>query len=172
MTLTYRDATPADAQGLAALAVATFLETFGHLYRREDIELFLGASSDPSYADELADRDHEVRFAEVHGMTIGFAKVSSQRLPLDLPGRRVVELRQLYVYKPWHGAGVAAALMEWALGRARARGAQDVILSVFTDNPRGRAFYKRYGFVEVQPYKFMVGNCADDDIICRLTLDG
>jgi GNAT superfamily N-acetyltransferase len=81
-----------------------------------------------------------------------------------------MELRQLYVLRPWHGAGIGAALMEWALGEARRRGAEQMFLSVFTDNRRARRFYARYGFEEVGTYHFMVGTHADDDIILRLKL--
>ena len=77
------------------------------------------------------------------------------------------ELRQLYVLKPWHGIGIAHALMDWVLDEARRRGAEQLILSVFVDNHRARRFYARYGFEEVGHYHFMVGDHADDDIIMR-----
>ncbi len=86
-------------------------------------------------------------------------------------GRAGVQLYQLYVDPPWHGSGVAAALLDWAAAAARAAGAADLWLSVYVDNPRARRFYARAGFVEVMPYTFMVGDHADDDIICRLALD-
>jgi RimJ/RimL family protein N-acetyltransferase len=60
--------------------------------------------------------------------------------------------------------------MDWVIGEARARGAQELYLSVFTDNHRARRFYARYGFEEVGPYQFMVGTHADNDIILRLPL--
>jgi len=67
----------------------------------------------------------------------------------------------------WRGAGVAHALMEWTMEEARVRGAREIYLTVYTDNHRARRFYERYGFQEVGPYKFMVGEQADEDIIMR-----
>jgi GNAT superfamily N-acetyltransferase len=81
-----------------------------------------------------------------------------------------MELRQLYVFKPWHGTGVAKQFMDWALSRAAARGASELWLSVFTENHRARRFYARYGFEEIRAYAFMVGTQADEDILCRKRL--
>ena len=61
-------------------------------------------------------------------------------------------------------------MMDWAIDEGRRRGAEEMYLTVFTDNERARALYRRYGFVEVGPYAFMVGNHADEDIIMRLEL--
>jgi ribosomal protein S18 acetylase RimI-like enzyme len=60
--------------------------------------------------------------------------------------------------------------MQWGLDTARARGAEELYLTVYTDNHRARRFYERYGFEYVAPYKFMVGNHPDEDIIMRLKL--
>jgi hypothetical protein len=38
------------------------------------------------------------------------------------------------------------------------------------ENPRARRFYARHGFEEVAPYHFMVGDQADEDILCRARL--
>lgn len=167
--ITYRDATPADAAALGGIARATFIETFGSLYARADLETFLGQGSDPAYAAELADPQLEVRFAEAQGVPIGFAKIGPLKLPADTDAP-ACELRQLYIFKPWHGAGIADELLGWAIARARARGATELWLTVYTDNPRGRRFYARHGFIEIAPYKFMVGNQPDEDILCRLSL--
>jgi ribosomal protein S18 acetylase RimI-like enzyme len=166
----YRDATPADGAVLGGIARATFIETFGPLYKLKDLAGFLEQGSDAAYAAELADPGIEVRFAEVGGSPIGFCKISGLKLPAEAPAPGAMELRQLYIYKPWQGEGIAAALTEWALARARARGAPEIWLSVFTENPRARRFYARYGFEEVAPYAFMVGDQADEDILCRLRL--
>lgn len=171
MTITYRDATVADAAALGGITRATFIETFGHLYRLEDLAAFLEERSDAATAVELADPAVAVRLAEVGSVPVGFVKVTPCKLPVDDDGRRVLELKQLYVFKPWQGAGVAATLTDWALANARARGAQDLWLSVWSQNPRARRFYARYGFVEVKPHAFMVGNQADEDILCRCRLE-
>jgi len=60
--------------------------------------------------------------------------------------------------------------MDWTFDLARARGARELYLTVFTDNHRAKAFYARYGFEAIGPYAFMVGNQADEDIIMRLKL--
>src|SRR3546814_7059948 len=53
-------------------------------------------------------------------------------------------LHQLYVGAAAKGTGVAAALIEWGIAWARER-ASILYLSVFTENPRAKAFYRRYG---------------------------
>lgn len=167
----WRDATPADGPVLAGIARATFIETFGHLYRLEDLNNFMAGYADTAYAAELADPDVAVRFAELApGVPIGFCKVSSLKLPAPDPAPGAMELRQLYIFKPWQGLGLADDLTRWALDQARARGASEIWLSVYTENPRARRFYARHGFAEIAPYKFMVGTQADEDILCRAML--
>ena len=61
--------------------------------------------------------------------------------------------------------------MDWAIDHAKARGANDLYLSVFVDNHRARRFYERYGFTFVGTYAFMVGSHADEDHVMRLALD-
>ena len=100
---------------------------------------------------------------------MGFAKLGPPSLPFRTEGP-TAELRQLYVLKPWQGAGVAAALIAWALAEGRRRGAGQMFLSVFVDNHRARRFYARHGFEPVGRYAFMVGSHADEDIIMRLDL--
>ena len=56
------------------------------------------------------------------------------------------------------------------LAEAKARGGQELYLTVYTENWRARRFYEKYGFVEIGPYKFMVGEQADEDIIMRASL--
>lgn len=168
--ITYRDATPADGAVLGGIARATFIDTFGTLYTLEDMATFLQRGSDEAYVAELADPDISVRFALTGGTPIGFCKVSSLKLPAPDPAPGAMELRQLYIYKPWQGLGIADVLTLWAKDTARQRGAPEIWLSVFTENPRARRFYARHGFEEVAPYHFMVGDQADEDILCRARL--
>lgn len=169
MTVTYRTATAADAATLAELGRASFTETFGHLYSAENLAAFLATHSAESWREELENQDYAVRIAESDSRPVGYAKLGPPSLPFE-PRGRSIEIRQFYVLKPWQGAGVAVTLMAWALGAARARGADELYLSVFSDNHRARRFYERYGFTFVQTYAFMVGDHEDEDHILRLDL--
>jgi GNAT superfamily N-acetyltransferase len=167
----YRTPTTADANALAALGRESFVQTFGHLYAPADLDAFLVKAFGPrGLPSEVADPRYEFRIAEVDGAMIAYAKLGPLQLPIDAGARRAIELRQLYVLEPWQGRDVSHALMEWALDRARARGAQDLYLGVYAENWRAQSFYARHGFVEVGTYCFMVGDHADDERIMRRTI--
>ena len=174
---TYRDAAPVDGPALAAMARVSFTETFGHLYAAHDLATFLDGTfgpeglpaqiGDPAYRIRLA---LEKRAGEEEGEAIvGFAKIGPVVFPGDWPPR-AIELHQLYVLSGRQGSGIGPALMDWAIDVARNQGASDMLLSVWVDNHRARAFYERRGFVEVGRYIFKVGDHEDDDRLLRLTL--
>ena len=165
----YRDATPGDAELMTQLGRRTFTETFGHLYTPENLAAFLLTHNPEQWHRELSDPAFAVRLAEAGREAAAYAKLGPPSLPFE-PRGRAIELRQFYVLKPWHGAGVSRQLMAWALEQARARRAEELYLSVFVDNHRARRFYDGYGFEFVQPYAFMVGSHADEDHILRLNL--
>lgn len=169
MTITYRDATTADAVLLADIGTKSFTDTFGHLYTPENLAAFLEKHSVASWRGELGDPRIAVRLAEEDGTTVGFAKIGPPGLPIET-GPDAIELFQFYVLKPWQGAGIAPVLMDWVLAAAGQRGAADIYLSVFTENIRAQKFYARYGFAEVARHAFMVGSHADEDIIMRRAL--
>ncbi|WP_066549093.1 MULTISPECIES: GNAT family N-acetyltransferase [unclassified Sphingomonas] len=169
MTIVFRDAVAEDAPALARLARDSFTETFGHLYHPDDLALFLAGHSTPRWHDELTDPAFRVRVGEADGAAVAYAKVGPPSLPFK-PRGPSIELRQFYILKPWQGSGAAAELMAWVIDTARAGGASDLYLSVFTDNHRARRFYDRYGFEAVGPYVFKVGNHEDEDIVMRLAL--
>lgn len=169
--ITYRDAGPGDGAVLGGIARATFIDAFGDLYKLEDLTSFLAVYTDALYAAELTNPDVTVRFAELAAeVPIGFCKLSSLKLPAPDAAPGAAELRQLYLFRPWHGLKIADALTDWAKDQARRRGASEIWLSVFSENHRARRFYARHGFDEVAPYHFMVGDQADEDILCRAPL--
>jgi ribosomal protein S18 acetylase RimI-like enzyme len=168
---TYRTAAAADAAALAVFAADAFADTFGHLYPPADLDAFLSQTFAPAIqASEIAEPHTEHRLAWAGGLLVGYAKLGLEKLGFALPGRPALELHRLYVARTHQGGEVARVLMEWVLERARARGAHDLFLSVYTHNHRARRFYARYGFQNVAPYVFMVGSIADPDIVCRLRL--
>lgn len=163
----------ADATALSQFAVGAFVDTFGPIYAPADLRLFLAEWNTVDQLDtQIADPDWLIAMVRGgDGAIAGFAKLG----PLDLelpdgqPSADSIELYQLYVAAAAKGTGVARALMDWAIDRSRARAAI-LYLSVFTENRRAQAFYRRYGFVDVGRNAFRVGNHIDEDRIWRLDL--
>ncbi len=169
MSVAFRDATVADAAALAEIGARSFTETFGHLYQPADLALFLQNHTVDSWAAELADHSFTVRIGECDAALVAYAKLGPPKLPFR-PRGRAAELRQFYVLKPWQGSGAAQILLDWVIATARAQEADDLYLSVFTDNHRARRFYEKAGFESDGAYAFMVGSHADEDIVMRLGL--
>jgi len=166
---TLRPATVEDAASLAGVARATFTETFGTLYSAADLATFLEQHTPEDWAREVADPAYAVQIVEMGHVAVGYIKLGPPKLPFT-PPEGAIELRQFYLLQPWQGSGLGPEMMEWALAEARARGHQAIYLSVFTDNHRARRFYAKYGFEDVGPYQFMVGDHADEDVVMRRAL--
>jgi GNAT superfamily N-acetyltransferase len=159
-----RDGRVDDGAELDRIFDTVFCDTFGHLYRREDLDAFLSGFGIGDWEEQLGDPAFAVRIAEVDGAAVGYVKLGPLKLPVEPTGPALL-LDQLYVLKDHHGGGIATALIQWAIEEARGRGAEALYLTVFVDNHRARRFYERYGFGAVGRYDFMVGSQADDDII-------
>jgi GNAT superfamily N-acetyltransferase len=167
----YRAPTEADTEALCQLGRDTFVETFGHLYSAKDLADFLETVFGPTGMPvEMQDPELAFLVAEEDGRLVGYCKVGALHMDVDSGGRRALELRQLYVRGTHQGRGIAPKLMDWGLAELRRRGAEDVYLSVWSENARAQRFYARYGFVEVGRIVFMVGEQADDDRIWKLSL--
>jgi ribosomal protein S18 acetylase RimI-like enzyme len=169
VTVTYREATPADAATLDRLFDVVFCDTFAHLYRTEDLNAFLSSFGVADWEAQLCGPGFACRIAEADGEAVGYIKLGPMKLPFETR-RRAILLDQLYVLKEHHGAGIAHALMDWGLAEGKRRRAEEMYLTVYVDNHRAKRFYDRYGFEAVGRYDFMVGEQADEDIIMRKTL--
>ena len=169
MTVTYRDATRADAAKLDGIFDTVFCDTFAHLYREEDLNAFLSSFGVPDWEEQLEDPAFACRLAEADSIPVGYVKLGPLKLPVGEESPALL-LDQLYILKDYHGVGIAHALMDWTLEEARRRGATRLYLTVYVDNHRARRFYDRYGFEAVGRCDFMVGNHADEDIIMRKLL--
>jgi GNAT superfamily N-acetyltransferase len=169
MTATYRDGSPEDAAILDTIFDTVFCDTFAHLYRPEDLQVFLASFGIADWEKQLRDPAFDVRLAEVNGVAAGYAKIGPLKLGLQPDGPAML-LDQLYVLKDHHGSGIARVLMDWVIDESRRRSARALYLTVFIDNHRARRFYDSYGFEDVGRYDFMVGSQADEDVIMRKAL--
>lgn len=167
--IVYRDATVDDAEAIAAFASSSFVHTFGHLYPPEDLAAFLAEKYERAIqAKEIANPLFRYRLALNEDAIVGYCMMGALDIDVDDPA--ALELHRLYVSPEMKGQGVAQALMDDCLAWARRLGAHALYLSVWENNARAQAFYKRYGFAHVGEHKFMVGRVADRDFIWRLAL--
>lgn len=170
MSFVYREALEADAAALAAFARASWVATFGNgLYPPEDLENYLNSSFGEAIQRAQIETPGETYFLAIDGEEIvGYCRMGVLDMPVDDPTG--VELHRLYVHERVKGAGVAAALFARGLEWARARQAGAVYLSVWENNNRAQAFYRRRGFEDHSEWTFMVGRVADRDFIWKLAL--
>lgn len=169
MTEFTRAARAEDLPVIDGLFRTSFGGTFGHLYSAEDLATFLADFTPQAWRRVHDDPRFAFRLAELDGRAVGFAKIGPMALPAD-NRPDALQLYQLYLLDEAKGRGIAGELMEWVFAEARARGADELFLSVFVDNQRARRFYQRHGFVDVGPYHFMVGNQADEDVVMKVAL--
>jgi ribosomal protein S18 acetylase RimI-like enzyme len=163
-----RRATEADAQRLAAIGVATFTETFGHLYPPQDLADFLAEAHDlDRLRADLADPRKAVWLAEVAGEAIGYALAG----PCDLPHPEVSpgdgELKRIYLLGRAQGGGLGGRLFDTALAWLQGDGPRSVWIGVWSKNLGAQRFYGRRGFLKVGEYGFRVGGTVDREFILR-----
>jgi ribosomal protein S18 acetylase RimI-like enzyme len=166
----YRDATPADGDALDAMAQVIWIETFAHSVSAEDAATYLAQAYGPSgkLRTDLSSGAARFHLALAAGRVVGYAKVNPPWLPDAEPG--ALQLSQIYVSSDQHGAGVGKALLDWSIATARAGGATALLLTVWEENHRAAAFYRKNGFEHVGDYAFAVGAQIDTDHIMRLAL--
>lgn len=167
-----REAGPTDAAALAELGARSFTAKFGELYRPEDLANFLAeAHSQENVAAEIANPAMPIMLAIEGGHLLGYCKLKlGCGWPDHARGEKVIELKQLYTDPQATGRGIGAKLMNWALAKARVEGADEIQLSIYSENPGAQKFYQRYGFEKVGDIFFMVGEKRDDEFLYALTL--
>lgn len=168
----FRPATLADAPALAKLGADTFVAAFAHLYKAEDLVAFLAQVHDPdAVAAEIASEECTHCLVEHEGALVAYCKL---RYPSHYAhhstAHNPLELGQLYALPGHTGAGVGARLMDWALGVARDRGHDAMLLSVYSENYGAQRFYQRYGFGKIADITFQVGEHLDAEFLYELRL--
>lgn len=157
---------------LAAIGANLFIETWGHLYSEEDLRAYLDRVHSPSGVQEDLAQGYHFWIAEIDQEWIGYAKWGKVTVPIEGDRSQACELKQLYVFKGYHGLGVAHAFMRQFASWADENRFQMAYISCWSENYRALAFYKKYGFEKTGEYQFMVGKQADREFIlgCPLPL--
>jgi len=164
-----RRGSPGDAVVLAALARDTFVETFGHLYRPEDLAAFQETSqSVAAFAPLLDDAGVGIWVAEDSRHTlVGFLIAGPCKLPVPQREARAGEIRQLYLRASVQRNGLGTRLLVMALEWLAAQGHAPLYVGVWSGNLGAQRLYARYGFEKIGEYDFPVGKHLDREFILR-----
>ena len=158
---------PEDASALARFGRDSFIAKFGYLYSPENLSRFLEENHSPAkVAKEIADPGMVIRVVEENGALIGMCKLLlASSLKEHGTALRPLEIKQLYTAPTRTGQGIGAALMDWAMDFARTHGADEVQLSVWSENFGAQRFYQRYGFEKIADIDFWVGDHRDEEFL-------
>lgn len=166
-----RDAEPADAPALAAVAARAFRETFGANYPPEDLESFLASAyALPKIAHELEDPAYRCFVAEDGEGLAGYALLHDGAVEPCVAAPDPIELERIYVLQRALGSGLGQRLLDRCIAEAIRLGKRTLWLGVWEHNLRAQAFYIRNGFEEVGSHQFKVGNAEDRDLIFQKRL--
>jgi ribosomal protein S18 acetylase RimI-like enzyme len=168
VSVVIRPARVPDAPWLADLAERTFRETYTAYNTPEDMERYVSEHFGPELqAAELGDPRYLTLVAEVEGRPAGYTQLGQGPAPAGVTGAGPLEIMRFYIDRPWHGLGLAQALMGAAAEHARAAGARTLWLGVWERNPRAIAFYRKCGFTEVGTQSFVLGTDHQRDLVLQ-----
>ena len=172
MTVVIRAARLPDAPWLAALAERTFRETYAPHNTPENMERYVADHFGLERQEaELRDGRMITLVAEADGEPAGYAQLSRGPAPAGVGSAAPMEVVRFYVDRPWHGRGLAQALMAGAVDAARAEGARTLWLGVWERNPRAIAFYHKCGFQDAGTQTFVLGVDHQRDLVLARSLE-
>lgn len=167
-----RRATASDAAAIAEFGARVFKDWFGPDNDPADVELHVASTFDERLQRaELAASDASYLLALAAGAIVGYAllRQGSPNPCIDSPAPCAIV--RFYVDRPWHGRGLAMALMDAAAANARAGGARSLWLTTWEQNPRARRFYVKAGFADVGTATFLLGRSPQIDRVLSRVLD-
>ncbi|MBF4621751.1 GNAT family N-acetyltransferase [Clavibacter sp. VKM Ac-2542] len=179
----FRVASPADADEVAALAARTFALACPPTTTAEAIAEHIRTVLSPSrFRAHLADPAHRVVLAKVDGRPVGYTMVvAAPPADADVAGalrlRPEVELSKVYLEQGSHGTGVARPLMAETLRVARELAGErgrdveaGIWLGVNEHNARAIRFYERSGFRIVGTRSFRLSDAVETDHVMEQAL--
>jgi ribosomal protein S18 acetylase RimI-like enzyme len=160
-----------DTEELAAVAARTFPLACPPGLAAEHIASFIDSNlSAGRFAAYLADPQRAIFVARHDGRIVGYAMLI-RGVTDDPDVQRAVELRpaaelsKLYVLPDFHGAGVAAALLDSTVANTVQWDVRCVWLGVNQNNRRAQSFYVKSGFKNNGTRTFQVGDRREDDYV-------
>lgn len=139
MELTIAEASLEDAEAISALAIRTYVDTWGREFAPDDLVWHLERTVSPQRWREHLVHDR-VLCAWLDGHPVGFVQFGPGK------GPRRMTIDRLYVERACQGQGIGSDLLRRALAEPEVATAEVVTIDVWQDNPGARRLYERFGF--------------------------
>lgn len=166
-SITITPASPTDAQTLALIGAASFLDGFaGDLDGPSIVRHCHEHHSVAAYQSLFAHGAKAWLATEPKGAPVGYAMTTAPDIPGMADGD--VELKRIYLLSRFQGSGAARALLDAVIASAKA--AKRLILGVYEHNTRALAFYAKSGFTPVATRQFNMGGTLCNDQVLALDL--
>lgn len=162
----FTEATHNDCAAIATFAAKSFTDTFGHLYRPENLAQHLAEKCSQQFFEEALAKGSTLLMLHDADRLIGYAKVGHLALPVKPPvPKGAQEIHRVYIDKEFQGRGLGKALMLHILSLPRITTAASVYLGVWEENLQAQSLYSHYNFKPVGHYLYAVGDQYDKEII-------
>jgi ribosomal protein S18 acetylase RimI-like enzyme len=165
---TIRPAEADDADALALVGAATFLDSYAGAIDGKGVIAHCAEHHSADAYRRLLEGGARAWLVELApgASPIGYALACEPELDQAQPGDW--ELKRIYVLSRFHGTGISAALLDTVVA---AQGHERLLLGVKNDNHRALRFYRKHGFAEVGTRSFQVGAGRYDDLVLARPLN-
>lgn len=145
-----RDATPADAHGIATVVVASWRAAYRGLLPDGVLAGLSVPDREQFWSDALTTRRPNTRtvVATIDGAVVGFAATGPPLVPADRADPTLGDLYALYLTPDVWRRGIGSQLHAAALDRLRSCGFRHAGLWVLDTNERARRFYRSLGWTD------------------------
>jgi diamine N-acetyltransferase len=156
-----------DVATLSALAKQTFYDAFVGTCTAEDMQAFLELYySEQALLQQLINPAIQYYFAKHNNEAIAYISFG-----IEMPGfpetgaAQAVELKRLYVQKPYHGKLVAQMLVDVYFNYVAQTRLPFAFLGVWEYNCKAENFYNKFGFVRTNnKHDFPIGSTLQTDV--------
>lgn len=156
---------------LQKIAIETFVQTFGAVNLKENIDHYLSMSlTRDQLLKEINNKDSDFFFLYYNDTLAGYLKLNTGDAQTELQDSQALEIERIYVLEQYQGKKFGKALLEYALSVARQRKSPYVWLGVWERNNKAITFYEKAGFYAFSDHHFTLGNELQRDILLKKDL--
>lgn len=166
--ISVRQASAADVDIIVSLGRKTFVETYGDNNKKETVA---------AYVDEMFNHERIKKEVNTFGerffityvgeLPVGFTKLSENKQPKGLNGKKKIQVERIYVLKEFQGFKIGKELIEKVMQVAREESYKIVWLSVWQKNNKAVQFYQKAGFVIYDTDEFEFGEEVHEDFLMK-----